>query len=313
MVLISCVAVRSQTAVPMPRTAEEIADLAAGQSRVYLDTFRNLLSEEKKTFDIFDKKGEVKKRRTVESTFIVYQFSKDEAQIAEYRNVTSVDGKKINNTDGRAQNFFEKVVESESSQKERERIQNESTRYDEELQINGLTLFQAIALSEPLRKSFQFRLAGKEMIDGVETFVIAYAQTAANRFVTVNSDKKASDSISHNYDIDIDGEEIGLNPRIRGKMWIDTATFNLRREIRERTIQPAEFDKPLVVAENIFEYNGSEFGILTPKKIMHMQYRCKIKDRIALKEIRATFEYAVFTKPDVEVKSADVKEQKQPD
>jgi hypothetical protein len=284
-----------QTAIQM--TADQIVERAAGQSHIYLDTFKNLLSEEKKSFEVFDKKGEVKKRRTVDSTFLVYQLVKDEGQITEFRNVVAVDGKRLDSTDERAKNFFEKVVASESSQKELDHIQDESTRFDEDFAINGLTLFQAIALSDPLRKAFRFAVAGKET--GV--YVVSYDQISANPAITINS------SGSHNYDVEIDDNDTQLNSKIRGKLWIDATTFNVRRELRERTIQPAEFDRPLAVAVDTFEYADSEFGILTPQRITHLQFRVKLKDRQAIKDAKVEFDYGKFTRPDVEVKSSDVK------
>src|SRR5688500_9442587 len=71
-----------------------ILDNTAAQSKTYVEEFKNLIADEKKTFEIFDKKGEVKKRRTVESTFLVYPLSKAEGEVAEFRNIIAVDGKK---------------------------------------------------------------------------------------------------------------------------------------------------------------------------------------------------------------------------
>src|SRR5687767_16030278 len=48
---------------------DEIVRRASAQLSVYVQTFKNLLSEETKTFEIYDRKGAVKKRRVVHSTF----------------------------------------------------------------------------------------------------------------------------------------------------------------------------------------------------------------------------------------------------
>src|SRR5687767_15086830 len=117
---------------PPPLAVDEIVRRAAEQTPVYVDAFKNLLSEETKTFEIYDRDGNVRKRRVVRSTFIVYQLSKDEKRIVEYRNVTAVDGKPLSQIDARAEEFFEKLVKVESSAKELERIESESQRYDEE-------------------------------------------------------------------------------------------------------------------------------------------------------------------------------------
>lgn len=282
-------------------STEDLVGRAARRSQVYLETFKNLLSEETKTFEIYDKQGGVKKQRKVESTFLVYQLARGDGQVAEFRNVVAVDGKKLRNTDERAKDFFEKVVSSESSQKELDRIRDESSRYDEDFAINGLTLFQAIALNHDLRPAFTFTVIGTETISGIKTIVIAFEQTGSNRSITVNG------TGANNYDIEIDGEKSELNPRIRGKLWLDEETLNIRREVRERTIRPQGWDRSVVVAEDNFEYGDSEFGILTPKKIVHVQHVIKLKERSARKDAKVEFVYGRFTKPDVEVKSSEVK------
>ena len=282
-------------------STEDLIGRAARRSQVYLETFKNLLSEEIKTFEIINKQGEVKKQRKVESTFLVYQLVKDDGQVAEFRNVVAVDGKKLGKTEERAKDFFEKVVSSESSQKELDRIRDESSRYDEDYAVNGLTLFQAIALNHDLRPSFTFTVKGTDTISGIKTIVIAFEQTGSNRSITVNG------TGANNYDIEIDGEKSELNPRIRGKLWLDAETLNIRREVRERTIQPFGWDRSVVVSEDIFEYGDSEFGILTPKKIVHVQNVIKLKERSARKDAKVEFVYGRFTKPDVEVRSSEVK------
>ena len=296
----------AQTGDSIP--ADEIVGKAAEQTKVYVETFKNLLSEEKKTFEIFDKKGEVKKRKTVESTFLVYPLSKAEGEVAEFRSVTDVDGKKLERMDDRAKSFFETVAASENSQRELDRIRDESTRFDEDFAISGLTLFQAVALSDQLRGAFRFALLGTELLDGHKVHIIQFEQVRANSTVTINSRTPPTGGSSHNYDIEIDDEAVELNPRICGKLWIDADTFNIRRELRERTIQPGEYERPMVVAEDVLEYADSEFGILTPKKLIHLQYRVFLKDRQARKDTRVVFDYSKFTRPDVEVKSADVKD-----
>lgn len=288
-----------------PPPAGEIAARAAERVKAYTEAFKNLLSEEKKTFEIYDKRGGVKKRRTVDSTFLVYQLSKKEGVVAEFRNVTAVDGKPVANAEARAADFFEKVAASSDSRSELDRIQQESSRYDEDFAINGLTLFPAVALSDQLRPIFSFTLAGKEKLDGRDVYVIAYEQTRPDPSVTINR-RPSGDVASHNYDIEVDDEGIELNPRIRGRLWIDADTFNVRKEVRERTVKPAGFPEAMAVAEDVFEYGDSEHGILTPRRVSHLQYHLFVKDREARRDARITLEYGKFTRPDVEVRSSEV-------
>lgn len=288
-------------------SVNEILRNAAKQTGLYIDTFKNLLAAETKTFEIYDKKGEVKKRRTVTSSFIVYQLSKGEGRPAEYRNVLAVDGKTLDKTDERAQDFFERVAKAESSGKELAAIENESLRYDQPIQINGLTLFQNLALAQNLLPLFEFKLESKQKLEGAEVYVISYRQTRGSPDITVNSgEDKPGDRITMNFDIDTDGAKV-LNERMQGKLLIDTANFRLWREEREITVQPAGFEDPLVAVREELDYQNSDFGVLVPKKITHAHYRIKTKEKLAVKEVRVTFEYSKFTRPDVEVKGAEIK------
>jgi hypothetical protein len=288
-------------------SAEEVVAQAAERSKAYTEAFKNLISEEKKTFEIYDKKGDVKKRRTVDSVFVVYPLSKKEGAVAEFRNVTAVDGKPVANSEARATDFFEKVSASADSRSELIRIQQESSRYDEDFAIDGLTLFPAIALTDELRPFFRFTVQTTSPIGGKPSYTIAYEQIRPHPSITVNS---RSAGATNNYDIELDEDEIELNPRVRGRIVVDADSFNLRYEQRERTIQPGGSPSPIVVAEDKFQYHDSDHGILTPKLIEHLQYRVFVKDRRVQKDTRILLEYGKFTRPDVEVKSSEVKGEK---
>lgn len=286
---------------------DEVLRRADEQRKIYLEEFKNLLSEETKTFEIYDKKGDVKKRRTVKSTFIVYQLSKGDGQVAEYRNIVAVDGKPLGETDKRALDFFEKVAQAESANNELAKLHDESTRFDQEILVNGFTLFQSVALAEKLRPFFEFKLEGREMIDGAEVFVVSYRQIKQSPFIVVNS-KKLSSGVtpSLKYDVDLEND-VDFMERLSGKFWIDALSFQVWREQRLITLRPDNFAAPVTFSEDVFEYQKSDFGILTPKKISHTQYELKKKERVSIKDGRVVFEYEKFTKPDVEVKSSEVK------
>jgi len=288
-------------------TLDEILNKAAEQRKAYIDEFKNLLSQETKTFEIYDKKGEVKKRRRVISTFIVYQLSKDDKSIAEYRNVVSVDGKRLDSTDKRAQDFFEQITKVESSKKELEKLDDEGSRFDEEISLNLFTLYQSVALAENLRPYFEFKIDGKETSAGGDVYVVSYQQVKESPYIITDAKKESSDGkLTLKYDVDLNGGR-DVNARLRGKFWIDANTFQVWREERVLTLQPVNFPVPVVFAENTFEFNKSDFGILTPRKISYTQYQLDKKDSNARKEATVTFEYEKFTKPDVEVKSSEVK------
>ena len=296
--------VSGQTAQP---AVEEIVKQAGVQRLAYVSEFRNLLSEETKTFETFDKSGKVKKKRMVKSVFVIYQLSKDEKQIAEYRNVISVDGKPLEKTEQRAQDFFEKIASVESTKKELERIQDESSRFDDDISMEGFTLFQSAPLAENLRPFFDFKLEGQEMIDGAMVYRVSYRQVRDSPYVLINSkDDGTSDKLTLNYSSDFKPGE-NLNQRLAGTLWIDGETFQTRREIRSISVKPKDFDVPIILAENIFEYQNSDFGILTPRKISYTEYRVD-RNKPSAKQIQVTFDYERFTRPDVDVKSGDVKQ-----
>lgn len=285
----------------------EIVARAVEQRDVYINEFKNLMSQETKTFEVYDKKGDAKAKRSVVSIFIVYQLSKDDRSIAEYRNVISVDGKKLDDTDKRAQEFFEEIAKVDSSKKELEKLDKEGARYDKDISLNLFTLYQSVTLADNLRPYFEFKIEGSEKLGDRDVFIISYQQIKASPYVAMDAKKESVDGkLTLVYDVDF-GSGQDLNGRLRGKFWIDAETFQIWKELRTMTIQPAEFSGPLVVAENTFEYHASNFGILTPKKIAYTQFRIDKKSRNARKEAGVTFVYETFTKPDVEVKSADVK------
>ncbi|MEP7075332.1 MAG: hypothetical protein ABI878_05935, partial [Acidobacteriota bacterium] len=162
---------------PSQPLLDNILDKAGEETLKYIDSFKNLLSEETKTIETFDKHGEVKKTKTIKSTFLVYQLTKDETRSAEFRNVVSVDGKPLDNADKRTQDFFTKVSSAESSSKELEQLYKESSRYDGDLVVDGLTLFQSLVLAKNLRPLFAFSYVGTTVKDGTSVYEIAYQQT----------------------------------------------------------------------------------------------------------------------------------------
>jgi len=286
---------------------EEIVRNASVQRDAYVEEFKNLLSRETKTFEIYDKNGSVKRRRIIVSTFIVYPLATDEKRVAEYRNVVSVDGKALVNTDKRAQDFFEQIAKAGSSQKQLEKLDIEGSRFDEEISLSLFTLYQSVALAENLRPYFEFKIEGKEPMAGGEVYVIAFQQVKDSPYIITDAKKEPADGkLTLKYDVDFNGGR-DVNGRLRGKLWIDANTFQVWREQRVMTLQPTGFPAPVTFAENLFEFQKSDFGILTPGKISYVQYRIDKKERNAQREAGVTFEYDRFTKPDVEVMSGEVK------
>lgn len=285
--------------------AEMIARVEA-QTATYVETFKNLLAEETKTFELYKREGNVGKRRVIVSSFLVFPLQKSADQVVEFRNVISVDGKKINDSDRRAGQLFEKIAKGESSESEINKLRDEGSRHDLEIAISGMTLYQAIAVDSVLRPSFEFDVRPSQTGD-LATYSIGYRQITESPDITINASKsRPIGRAGLNYDVDIDNDG-PLNARVSGTIVVDAVSYKVISEIRIVTIQPEGLAAPITVIEDRFEYQNSDFGIFTPKVITHTQYRVKMKDRMAIREMKITFEYGKFSRPEVEVKSGEVK------
>ncbi len=293
------------TPSPAPLTDEQILDAVEAQTTTYVETFKNLLADETKTFELFGKNNEVKKQRVVRSTFIVFPLMKAEGQVVEFRNVSSVDNKKINDSDKRAGELITKLASVETSEKEINKLRDESSRHDLDIAISGMTLYQVLAVDKELRKFFKFTIS-RPGPSGGNTFSIDYRQTLESPDITVNSaDSRPVGRAGLNFDVDL-GKDVPANARLSGTIIVDAVTSKVVGETRNVTIQAAGYTQPITVVEDRFTYQESVFGIFTPKVITHTQYRVTSEMR-AEKQLKVTFEYGNFTRPDVSVKADEVK------
>lgn len=284
-----------------------IVDKAEAQAKNYIETFRNLLADETKSFTIYKQSGKERTHRTVRSTFFVYPFTKEEGRVAEFRNVISVDGKEVDKGDARAEKFFEKVAKAATSMEEFELLRTESLRYDPELDITGLTLFAAVSLDSSFRSYFQFSFGPRTDFNGRRVHEILYRQIRETPDIAVNSPKSTiSLNRAQDYEIDVD-KPVPLNARMYGSLLIDAETFQTWYETRTISVQPAGFTAPVPVITDVFEFQASDFGILTPKVITHTQFSINTKRAAVSKEADIRFAYSNFTRPDVNVQSSEVK------
>ena len=295
---------------PTPVSLETILTEAEKQSVRYKENFSNLLAEEIKTFETHNKNGEVKETRRIESNFLVYQSAKNPERIVEYRNVTRVDGKSVGNSEKRAEDFFNDVLRSDSAEKELEKIQRESSRYDKNLDIRGLTLNQAPILAEHIRRAFDFAIVNEESFNNREAYVINYLQKASSPYIIFNDEDAKPDKLYLSYYLDLPKPLRDLQPLLRGTLWIDKETFQVLQERRNVVLPTNNGSKPIAAMEMTFEYQMSDLGVLTPKKITLTDNNVKVRDKGAdyslVTDNKATFEYTKFTRSDVEVKSGEV-------
>jgi hypothetical protein len=285
---------------------ETILSEAAKQAQNYQEEFKNLLADEKKTFESYNKRGEVKKQTIVESNFLVYQSSKVSNINSELRNVVKVDGKLVPDSQKRSDLFFAELEKASTVESELEKIQKESSRYDKTLEISRLTLDEGVSLSENLRPFFDFKLVGTEMYQGAEVFVINYQQIRKSPNITLNEEANAAEGLRLDFKFDLPSALKKADAFLRGKLWIDAKTFQIWREERELTVQAAE---PLVILKTTFDFQSSDYGILVPKQILltsnTIRRAPEENQYVAVKDMTVSFDYSRFRKTNVDIKILD--------
>ena len=289
-----------------PASLETVLNEAQKQSEIYRETFKNLLADEVKTFEDFDKRGESDGTTTVKSSFLVYQSGKKATATAELRNVLAVDGKPIPDSQKRGEEFLAELEKKSTLESELRQLEKESTKYDKTWQIYGMTLNQAVALAPNLRGAFDFQLQGLENYGGSEVYVVSFQQKAKNPAITINEKEKAgAGELTVHYDLNVPGELKKTDLFMRGRLWIDAKTFKIWREEREVIARPAD---PVLLLTSNFEYQPSNFEILVPKRISMTVFNVK-KEKSgtfsSLKDSSVVFDYSNFRQTNVEVKILD--------
>lgn len=303
----------SQNVAPTPVTApmtppslETIITEAHKQSEAYRESFRNLLAEETKTFEEFDKNGNLEDKTTVKSNFLVYQSGKDAKVTTELRNVVEVNGKLVPNSQQRSNDFLGELEKETTFERELKKIQSESSKYDKTLEVYGFTLNEAVILRPKIRPFVDFRMLGTENYQGSEVYVIGYQQTKKSPHIIVNDKSTVSEAPYFEYKIDVPGTLKNADKFLRGKLWIDAKTFQLRREEHELTVQA---DTPLVVLSSNFEYQPSDYGLFVPKRIFVTFYELRKQKSdgkfASVKDTSLNFDYSKFRQTNVEVKILD--------
>lgn len=291
---------------PSPASLDTILNEAAKQTLNYRETFRDLLATETKTFEKYKKDGNLDDTTKVESNFFVYQSSKDGKTSSELRNVTKVNDKPVPDSQSRADRFLGELQKAKTVEKELEKIQDESLRYDKSFVISGLTLYEAIVLNNDLKSAFDFNLVGTENYQGRDVYVVAYRQTQKNPHITVNEKKSNEPGFKADFDVNLPGSLKKTDKFLQGKLWIDAQTFQLVREEREVTVQTST---PIVAQKTEFEYEPSQYEIYVPKKIIFTEYAVKKgkskNDFTTVKATQVTFNYSEFKQTNVEIEILD--------
>jgi hypothetical protein len=310
-ILLNSAFIFAQNAVPTPQAMsapnlETILSEAQKQSEAYRESFRNLLAEETKTFEQFDKNGNLEDKTVIKSNFLVYQSGRDAKVTTELRNVVEVDNKLVPNSQQRSNEFLSELEKEKTAEKELQKIQSESSKYDKTLEVFGFTLNEAVVLNPKIRSFVDFKLLGAENYQGSEVFVVSYQQTKKSPYIIVNDKMNVSGNPAFEFKIDVPGALKNADKFLRGKLWIDAKTFQIRREEQELTVQAQE---PVIVLSSIFEYQSSDYGLLVPKRIFVTFYDLKKQKGdgkyVAVKDTSVNFDYSKFRQTNVEVQILD--------
>lgn len=263
------------------------AELRIGE---YRDKFKDLTADEEQEIEEYDADGKLKRQRRVVSDLIIYQSQLDPSSMSEYRNVRSIDGRAVAQREARLVNLFGRLAKADSVRKELDRINRESRRYDLDYSVYGFTLNEGLLLSENLRPSLQFTAAGREQLNGRDVIVLQYQQVAYSAQLAFKLSSLPT-------------ELKGSETRYRGRLGLDAETAQLWREEREVTLQHPSLSQPMIFMRFEFEYAGSNFGILTPHRIVFNTYN---KGRTGADKVpelglggKVTFKYSGFRRFDI--------------
>jgi hypothetical protein len=233
--------------------------LGVARQRVeeYNTLFRGLATEEKRISIPFKKSGEEDKRGEVICDFVVYQ-SRIEPDLAfEYRSAKSIDGKRVPGQEKRVMKLFENLTKAKTPRKERELINKESFSLDKVgFAFYGTVMYQWRELMDYASNSVVLGYVGTEKIDGQETVVFNFRQTSRNEgleWLTPPRFKK-------------------LDQRVRGKLWLDTRTAQIRRAERELRLIVPGAPNPVTLWKQTFDYAKSDLGILVPRRFVYDQF-----------------------------------------
>ena len=269
----------------------------------YKAKFKDLTAEEEQIVEEFDAQGKLEKQRRISSDLFIYQSQLDPTEMFEYRDVKAVDGVPVKKREARLVSLINKATKADSLKKEFDRIQRESQRYDLGSSFYGFTLNQGVTLDEKGREAFQFKLAGREQVNGHDAIVVDYQQV--------------SQTPAHNFDLKhLPGPLKGAQAFYRGRLWLDAKTTQIRREVREITLRLPSLDRPLMFYKFELDYADSRFGFLTPRRIVITLYgRGHLdadKKPVTMIGARTTFEYGAFIRFAVDSPDASIEPPKKP-
>ena len=274
---------------------------ATEKTSEYSNVFKNLTVEEIKTFEIFDKDGKTKSRKKIVSDLIVYEPETGEGKLGEFRNVREVGGRIIKESEKRTVKIFSELANAKSFAEELKKLNKESSRYDENLSLYGVTFSQFVPLASSLISSFRFEEIGRENIEGKEALILKFQQTSINPDINMKIDAPDFFEISNTF--------------YRGTVWLDLNNRRILRLITELTAESAKFIEPFVTLRQEYYYQPGDFEIYLPRKIVSENFTPQADKVVKLQlktgkakllpqlQTRLIMEYKNFSKFNVTVKS----------
>lgn len=242
-----------------PEPIDGILDRAMAAADTYRTVFRDLVAEETRVGERFDKKGKVAESRRIVSDLLIHRTSgapEADIQSAEYRNVREVDGKAIKDAADRVARLSRELSEQRSVQDQLKQIRKESTRYDlGACAIEGATLNmgRTFIVRKDARPSFDFSVVGRDRIHEHDVIIISYLQNRPVPGVTWNFKFRGVKTMPKSFE--------------RGRLWIDPESGFIWREESDVMVQPAGAKSSAPLIQHVYEYSPSRFEIPVPAVI----------------------------------------------
>ncbi|MFN0122793.1 MAG: hypothetical protein ACKV2V_20020 [Blastocatellia bacterium] len=274
---------------------------AIPQTGKYNQTFRDLSTQETRLSELFEPDGDLDKKRMVVCDFFVYQSRHNPDFGVEYRIGQTIDGKPVKQDDKRINKVFEKLLRADSETKELEIVNDEAFRHDlVPYRFYGIALHQWREIRPDTLASVGYEYAGRQTLDGVETELMIFQQTKANKWLEWELPWPARNLQLRN-----------MPQMTRGALWLDTSTKQIRRAVREMfVILPGTTD-PVLLWRQTLQFTDSAFAILVPRKFtfehfLHIRRGAANKPESYLSS-RLTSEFGTFKRFDVSAEEQDKK------
>ncbi len=254
-------------AQPLPDAALELQEVdggdlddllarAATSARRYAEVIQDLTTEETTTILPYDDEGRVTVtgRRVFVSQLMVHRFTHSPGEM-EYRHVLSVDGREAGDREMRLQALARELASASSASEERELIDGESRKFGLVRNSLGTSLMgSSLQNSFGDRETFEWAIAGRETIDGMDIILVDYREISPTR-------------LSRGRIARLAGIPELDRIHMRGRLWMDASSGDLWRDEGGYFMEGLPgFSEDLELFQFEYQYARSSFGIFTPER-----------------------------------------------